>query len=40
MAPNPEGIRQCALKIAQEKGWNCGKYSQKKQKAKKKGPKK
>jgi len=27
VAPNPEGIRQCALKIATEKGWNCGKYS-------------
>lgn len=28
-APNPEGIRQCALAIAAEKGWNCGKYSKK-----------
>jgi len=26
-APNPQGIRDCALKIAAEKGWNCGKYS-------------
>ena len=25
MAPNPQGIRNCALKIAQEEGWNCGK---------------
>ena len=23
-APFPEGIRQCAMKIAKEKGWKCG----------------
>jgi len=27
VAPNPEGIRQCALKIAAEKGWKCGQHS-------------
>jgi len=23
-APNPDGIRKCALKKAKENGWNCG----------------
>jgi hypothetical protein len=26
-APNPQAIRDCALNIATEQGWNCGKYS-------------
>lgn len=38
-APDPQGIRECALKIAKEKGWNCGKYSHPGKK-KKTGPRK
>lgn len=39
-APDPQGVRDCALKIAKEKGWNCGKYSHPGKKKKSTGTKK